>query len=97
MINTLQFWLKVKEEFASPERPYLCLSQTFREYWQADPNRTMHALARNFLSGNQDDFYVGNSILFFTGKSHGMLMEKYDDLSRAIRLDFIEWNLKRLS
>lgn len=108
MINTLQFWLKVKEEFISDGGRYLCRCSTFNKCWIVDYNDLIYSLARIFLAHKYyENFWVGRRSnnpwdsgqgLFLLAYSRSTInFEESDKKHREIRLDFIEWNIKRLS
>jgi len=101
-ISSLIFWEIVKDDFSNSNSnsEYLCeASDRFRQVWYYDENKSaLLELATQFLENNtkwNKLFHSGNIGFLFVYQGHSKI--KIKKLKRAIRMDFINWNINRLT
>lgn len=94
----LEFWKKVQEEFvcSTPQGIYMCVrSKTFSEAWPLKFKEFVD-LGQQFLNDSKKYRHCNTCIWYCPGQSSSLFFGGSSYESKAIREDFVTWNIKRL-
>ena len=94
-IESKQFWEQVKKEYNPNIIDYfICDSSvTFSRNYVLDLNYKINLLAHDFIKCiNKNKFYIGVGILFLADVNEADVNERI-----KIRIDFIDWCIKKYS
>jgi hypothetical protein len=90
-IESKQFWEQVKKEYKPNEFFSICInSPTFEFAWNELNKKQIQKLAQEFIFYNfkYHGTYLGNNWLF---------LRHSGELDKEIRIDFIDWCIKKYS